>query len=569
MSIYVGKVPVREANEWHSCQRLRTSLRLLKRACLKAPAMAFMDFDKPFLLETNASKLGLGAVLSQKQADGWYHLVVYASHSLTTHEHNYHSMKQEFLVLKWAIAKQFHEYLLWKLFIVRTKYNLLTYNMTTPNLDTTRHWWIESLAWFTFSIEYQKGCDNVAADALSQVTLKLNAETVKSILDGVAMGTTKRADIHDSVVAKADEVTHQPFQETAILAWAACVDLHVTDWVTAQQEDWPLKATIKWISGQKVQDLKHLLGDDTNTEVGKTILQEQKKLMLYQGALYHCHIPTGKLEEVLWFVVPKAHWVATMNGCHHNAGHQGQQWTLHLLNDQFWWPGKAAQIQRAISSCKQCIQHEGIHAKAPMWLIIVTTPLKLLHVDFASIETMMELDQPPNVMKLLVFCDHFTKHVMAYMTPSQLQKTVDKLLWQGYVSIFGTLAKLLSNWGANFESNIIRQLCKLMGIYKVRTLPYHAQTNGQEKQAHQMLMHMIVKLSKDQKADWLKHLPELVHAYNSMKWAITGYSPHYFMFRCQPCLPINFYFPHGKGYIETPACWPLCFWVVWKTVGGL
>ena len=97
------------------------------------------DFNKPFLLETDASKLGLGAVLSQKQTDSWYHLVAYASWSLTTHEHNYHSMKQEFLVLKWVIAEQFQEYLLLKPFIVRTDNNLLTYIMTTPNLDATWH----------------------------------------------------------------------------------------------------------------------------------------------------------------------------------------------------------------------------------------------------------------------------------------------------------------------------------------------------------------------------------------------------------------------------------------------
>ena len=69
-----------------------------------------------------------------------------------------------------------------------------------------------------FSIEYQKGCDNVAADALSHITLKLNTETMKSILDGAAMGTTKRADAHDLVVAKADEDIHKTFKETVILA---------------------------------------------------------------------------------------------------------------------------------------------------------------------------------------------------------------------------------------------------------------------------------------------------------------------------------------------------------------
>ena len=76
-------------------------------------------------------------------------------------------MKQEVLALKWVIVKQFQEYLLWKLFIVRTNNNLLTYIMTTPNLDATQHQWVESLARFMFTIEYQKGCDNAAADNLS------------------------------------------------------------------------------------------------------------------------------------------------------------------------------------------------------------------------------------------------------------------------------------------------------------------------------------------------------------------------------------------------------------------
>ena len=139
------------------------------------------------------------------------------------------------LALKWVIAKQFQEYLLWKLFIVKTDNNPLTYIMIIANLYATRHQWVESLAQFTFSTEYQKGHDNVATDTLSNVTSKLNAETMQSILDGVAMGTTERADTHDLAVAKADKDIHKPFQETVILAQAAHVDLHVTDWVTTNR----------------------------------------------------------------------------------------------------------------------------------------------------------------------------------------------------------------------------------------------------------------------------------------------------------------------------------------------
>ena len=83
----------------------------LKAACLQAPILAFPDFDKPFLLETDASRRGLGAVLSQKQADGWYHPIAYASRVMNETEQRYHSNKQEFLALKWAVTEQFHEYL--------------------------------------------------------------------------------------------------------------------------------------------------------------------------------------------------------------------------------------------------------------------------------------------------------------------------------------------------------------------------------------------------------------------------------------------------------------------------
>ena len=86
--------------------------------------------------------------------------------------------------------------------------------MTTPNLDATPHWCVELLARFTFSIEYLKGRDNAVADTLSPVTSKMDAQIMKSILDGVTMGMTNRGDAQDPAVAKADEDLHKPVQET-------------------------------------------------------------------------------------------------------------------------------------------------------------------------------------------------------------------------------------------------------------------------------------------------------------------------------------------------------------------
>ena len=132
---------------------------------MHSPVLAFADYTKDFLLETDASKEGLGAVLAQKQEDGQFHLVAYGSWVLTTHEKNYHSMKLEFLALKWAITEHFKEYLLYQPFLVRTDNNPLTYIMSTPNLDATGHCWVSALAKYSFWLEYQKGQDNAVADA--------------------------------------------------------------------------------------------------------------------------------------------------------------------------------------------------------------------------------------------------------------------------------------------------------------------------------------------------------------------------------------------------------------------
>ena len=158
-----------------------------------------------------------------------------------------------------------------------------------------------------------------------------------------------------------------------------------------------------------------------------------------QGTLYLCSTPKGENEDLLLSLVPKVHQTAALNGCHRDAGHQGHDHTLSLLQECFWWPGMAKQMRQVTKACRCCLQYKGSTPKAPLCPIVATTPLDLLHVDFTSIETMMEL----GVTNVLVFQDHFTKHVLVYVTPNQTAKTIAKFLYGGYISIFGAPARLL------------------------------------------------------------------------------------------------------------------------------
>ena len=141
---------------------------ILKDKIQSAPVLVFPDFDKPFLLDTDVSKEGLGYF--------WQPLPY-------TSRENYHSSKLEFLALKWSITEHFKEYLAYTPFVVRTDKNPLTYVLTTPNLDTTGHRWIGMLASFEFDLEYQKEVDNWVADVFSRVPICHNHQTVRTLME--------------------------------------------------------------------------------------------------------------------------------------------------------------------------------------------------------------------------------------------------------------------------------------------------------------------------------------------------------------------------------------------------
>ena len=124
----------------------------------------------------------------------------------------------------------------------------------------------------------------------------------------------------------------------------------------------------------------------------------------------------------------------------------------------------AKQIRQVIKACRCYLQYDGGSPKAPLYPIVTIAPLDLLYDDFTSIETTIGLNQSPRVANILVFQDHFTKHVLAYVTPNQTAKILAKFLYGGYISIFGVLARLLSNRGTSFTSSIIEELCKILGI---------------------------------------------------------------------------------------------------------
>ena len=137
--------------------------------CCQAPILAYPDYKLPFVLHTDSSLEGLGAVLYQIQ-NGVKRVIAYASRSLNKSEMNYPVQKLEFLALKWAVTDKFHDYLYGgNTFEVYTDNNPLTYVLSTAKLDACSHRWVARLANYNFNIHYRSGITNVDADALSHI----------------------------------------------------------------------------------------------------------------------------------------------------------------------------------------------------------------------------------------------------------------------------------------------------------------------------------------------------------------------------------------------------------------
>ena len=142
----------------------------LKQALTSAPILAYPDYSKPFILETDASLKGLGTVLSQWSDDNTVRVIAYASRSLRPGEKSmkdYSSAKIELLALKWLVCEKFKDYLLGSKFTVYTDNNPLVY-VKTSKLGAAQIRWLSELALYDFDIIYRTGKSNLVADALSR-----------------------------------------------------------------------------------------------------------------------------------------------------------------------------------------------------------------------------------------------------------------------------------------------------------------------------------------------------------------------------------------------------------------
>lgn len=539
-------------------QKHEDAFQELKSKLTTAPVLGYPDFQRPYILEVDASFLGLGAVLSQQQENGRV-VIAYASRGLKLDEkqmRNYSSMKLELLALHWAIAVKFRDLLVGATFTVYTDNNPLSYLKTSAKLGAVETRWAAELSQFQFNIEYRSGKSNVNADALSRkgdhgeepASARFGEITtsVRNVpkLTG-ASGTTLPVNVRDAIKGDVQRVWQQELhslpERVQLKSTCSLPSMSNEELVQLQSAD-PYVGRLRhyWNLNQRpTSDM--LMREPKST---RKMLREWKRISEEDGVLYRTVIIKG--QRVRQICLPLQLRDTVLNCVHDQTGHQGTEKTIALARLRCYWVGMANDIAAYCQNCPRCtLAKAGPKIKTAMGAVTAKRPLEILAIDFTMLEP-----SSGGIENVLVLTDVCTKFTQAIPTRDQKAPTVARVLFREWFVKFGIPERIHSDQGRNFESNLVRELCHLYDIKKSHTTPYHPEGNAQCERFNRTMHDRLRTLSSEKKKQWHTMLPELVYCYNITPHSTTGYSPYYLFFGREPKLPID----HLLG-VETNETW--------------
>ena len=449
-----------------------------------SPILGFPCLDREYILCTDASDAGVGAILSQKDNNGEEFVISFASKAFTGAEKRWTTMEKEAFTVVWGL-QYFHAYVYGQKVVVFTDHKALQRlrKLKSPNGKIAR--WLLKLEQYDYVVAHKSGSQMAHVDALSHAPVDF---------------------VHIDVLNEA---------EMSIM----------------QVEDPDIGVALRWIQDN---DKEVILLDNTSESL-QVLYNIRKTLFIIDNVLYrewHGSDGVRRLQVVL----PRKLRKEILEKAHANVGHMSTAKTFGLIQSNYYWPGFYADVDEYCKSCDICLRTKVV--PRPRWPM---QPLPVIPIPFymAGVDIVGPLKRTRQGNKyILVAIDYYTRYMEAIAMKNQEAETVAKAL-EDIFSRHGLPGILLTDQGANFQSKLVKSMCQMFNIDQRKTTAYHPQTNGLCERFNQTLKTLLrARVNKDQD-NWDEELPHTLLSYCISKQETTGTSPFELLYGRQPRLSFS------------------------------
>lgn len=444
----------------------------LKERLTSAPVLAYPDFKLPFVLYTDACKEGLGATLGQIQ-NGKEVVIGYASRTTQKAERNYGITELECLGAIWG-TKQFRPYLYGRKFQLVTDHSALKWLLSLKEPVGRLGRWALWMQQFEFEVVHRQGRLHNNVDPLSRAPLIVNG-----------------------LVADEPDTTAEQ-----------------------QRADPELGPVIRLLEDNELPD---------DPELARKLVKWAPFFGMQNGRLMYIPDPKKRQNTAL-LALPKATRSTVLYQMHDDvfAGHLSTEAVYAKLRERFWWPRMYRDTREWVESCPDC-QTKKTPRKPRAGLLQAISVLERWHTVGVDIVGPLPRTSRKN-RYLVVFCDYMTKWPEAFAVRDADAATVGTLLADEIMCRYGAPARLLSDRGKVFLSNVVGYICQLFGVKKLNTTAYHPQTDGLVERFNHTLVEMLSQYVNEHQTDWDVYVGGALFAYRTAKQRSTGVTPAMLMF---------------------------------------
>ena len=503
----------------------------LKKMLVEAPVLAHPDFTKPFLLDTDASDMAIGSVLSQV-IDGKEKVIGYASRTLTKAEKKYCVTRKELLAVV-VFIKHFRHYLYGKKFIVRTDHGSLRWLMNFKNPEGQVARWHEVLSSYEFDILHRPGRQHRNADGMSRIPCKQCGRVDE------------------------DEVEFDQQHVIKALYELDQGDPDSVDIKSAQESDRDISRLKEYLQ-KEVRPERSEIAEESY--FFKSLWSQWQRLDIQNGLLVRRWDVLGTDITNWQAIVPLAQRRFVLKQSHdiRASGHLGMKKTVSKIRQKYYWPGLQSDVRMYIAGCEKCTKRKYPMKtkKAPMQIVRAGYPMERIAVDILGELPMTEKGNK----YILVISDYFTKWTESFPMANMEARTVANIMVEHVIARFGIPEKIHSDQGRQFVSKLSTEMCSLLQIEKTRTTPYHPQSDGMVERFNRTLCAMLSSYVSENQRDWDCHLQYVMMAYRATEHETTGCSPNMLMLGRETTTPLDIAFemhPSIKPIPESQYVWEL------------